>query len=79
MVESDTMRNGLRNYPLRYLLKQARGTVGASQQKAAVMIGVSCATISRWESGLCQPQVRHINSIAAIYNLEPKRIAKLLR
>jgi DNA-binding transcriptional regulator YiaG len=36
-------------------IKELRKRLGLTQEKLAVMLGVSCYTVKRWEQGRCKP------------------------
>lgn len=50
-------------------LKAARINKNLKQSEAAKRIGVSEATISKWERGLCVPNVKFIPEIEAVYGV----------
>lgn len=50
-------------------LKAARINKNIKQAEAAKRIGVSEATISKWERGLCVPNVKFIPKIEEVYGV----------
>ena len=50
-------------------LKAARINKNIKQEEAAKRIGVSEATISKWERGLCVPNVKFIPKIEEVYGV----------
>ena len=50
-------------------LKAARVNVGLSQQKAAAILGVDPATLSKWEKGITMPKADQINTICNLYGV----------
>lgn len=54
---------------MRITMKAARVNKNLKQVEAADRIGVSEATISKWERGLCVPNVKFIPLIEAVYGV----------
>lgn len=50
-------------------LKAARVNRGLTQDKAAVLIGVSTNTISKWESGKTFPSTKWLPKIEQVYGI----------
>jgi transcriptional regulator with XRE-family HTH domain len=55
--------------PIATRLRQARETLGWSLTTAALEVGVTPASIHRWETGTRQPNVRSLNRLADAYGL----------
>ncbi|MCL2474913.1 MAG: helix-turn-helix transcriptional regulator [Chloroflexi bacterium] len=59
----------------RDLIKQKRQSLNLTQEQVAQFVGVSKATVSRWESGfIAQMKSGHIAKIAKILQLSPSMI-----
>lgn len=56
--------------PLSDVLREARTAVGLTQDEAARRIGVSSATIARWEQGRMTPSGRHLKAAARVYEAD---------
>ena len=50
-------------------LKAARVNAGYSQKKAAEELGVSEATLLRWEKGVSMPKANQIDAICNLYRI----------
>lgn len=51
-------------------LKAARVNKNLNQEKAAMLIGVSKSTLSKWEKGYCFPSTKYIPKITAVYGVK---------
>ena len=49
--------------------KAARVNAGLTQEEAAARIGVSVATISRWETGMSIPSARRLGAMSDVYGV----------
>lgn len=52
------------------MLKEARLAVGLTQLEAAARIGVTAASVARWEQGRSTPSGRHLKKAAEIYEAD---------
>ena len=50
-------------------LASARVNAGLSQKEAAIKIGVSNKTLSKWENGKCFPDALQIKKICELYGV----------
>jgi DNA-binding transcriptional regulator YiaG len=65
------------NFPA--LLKEIRRQLALSQEDLARQIGVSCATVNRWETGLSKPSKLAKSQFAVFCKKMTKRGTLVLR
>src|SRR5436190_21812215 len=56
-------------------IKEIRGQLGLSQEAFAAALGVSFATVNRWENDKAKPQKDRINRIRAMLGERDERFA----
>ncbi len=50
-------------------IKKFRKEKDITQEQFAEMLGVSCQSVSRWESGICYPDIELLPTIAKILGI----------
>ena len=50
-------------------VKNFRKSSNITQEELSEMLGVSCQSVSRWELGVCYPDVELLPSIAEIFSI----------
>ena len=55
-------------------IKKARMIAGYNQSELAKKLGVSCATISLWESGRSLPRAKRLQSVAQALNTTAEKL-----
>lgn len=59
----------LKAYPIHYRLQMLRGWSGCTQKELAALVGVAQNTVSKWESGTCQPFSKNLMKMIQVFNL----------
>lgn len=56
---------------LRDDLKARRTAAGLTQAELAAKLGLRPQTVSKWETGVCAPDLDYLNRLCALYNITP--------
>ena len=57
-------------------IKKFRKEKEITQEQFAEMLGVSCQSVSRWESGICYPDIELLPTIAKILGMSQTGYSK---
>lgn len=60
------------------LIKRLRLAASLSQPDLAKRVGVSPATVSYWEAGLCKPRARHYGPLAEALGIDAMELTKVI-